>query len=405
MHVAIVMQNDYPHVGEARPRRLARSLSQRGHQVTILAWNSRRWPQVEDLGNARVIRFNYFLKSRLYSLLSSPLPLNPFWAVWLWKVCRKIQPDVLIASNIRIALPMILAAKLLHIPTILDLQEHNEELTRLRAKTRLAHYVTRNTRLVAWLEKACVKHADHTWVVVPERTHDLPSGVLDQGRVTVVSNTVDVEEVEAARNHRREKDGVFTLIFIGLLCGDFSLVEPFIRALGFIIERDQNVRLLLGGVQGDRKPLDDLVEQSGAAGHVQADGLIDPQEIPGWLQRGDLGIVPWAVSPFTNVTISNKLFHYLAAGLPVLSTAMKPTQRIIDELKCGAVIPEGSGPEQIAEIILRLKNAGELEAMGKRGQQAVRDIYNWEVDFNRAFRSMQVLLSTAGHPRAENVAS
>jgi glycosyltransferase involved in cell wall biosynthesis len=401
MHVAIVMQNDYPHAGEARPRRLARSLSQRGHQVTILAWNSRRGPQVEDLGYARVMRFSFFLKSYFYRLLSSPSPLNPFWLIWIWKVAKKIQPDLFIASNIRIALPMILAAKLLHKPTILDLQEHNEELTRMRGKTRLVHYLTRNSHLVAWLEGACVKHADHTWVVVPERMKSLNAKVVSQGRVTVVSNTADLAEVQAAQNHRRVKDRMFTMIFIGFLRGDFTLVAPFIRALGCIIPRDQNVRLLLGGIEGDRKHLDDLVERSGVRGHVQADGIIEPQEIPRWLQQGHLAIVPYQVTPCTHATISSKLFHYFAAGLPVLSTAMEPTRRIIEELQCGAVIPEGSGPEEIAEIILRLKNSGEeLDAMGRRAQQSVRETYNWDVDFSRAFGSMEELLSSARSPWA-----
>jgi glycosyltransferase involved in cell wall biosynthesis len=344
-----------------------------------------------------VRRFSFFLQSHFYRLWSAPSPLNPFWLIWIWKVAREIQPDLFIASNIRIALPMILAAKVLRKPTILDLQEHNEEVTRMRGKTRLAHYLTRNSRLVAWLEAACVKYADHTWVVVPERMKSLNPRVVSQGRVTVVSNTADLAEVQAAQSHRREKGGVFTVIFIGFLRGDFTAIAPFIRALGCIIPRDPNVRLLLGGVEGDRKPLDDLVEEAKCQGHVQADGIIDPPEIPRWLQQGHLAIVPYQVTPFTHATISSKLFHYFAAGLPVLSTDMAPTRRVIEELKCGAVIPEGSGPEEIAEIILRLKNAGEeLDAMGRRAQQAVREKYHWEVDFSQAFLSMEELLSLPG---------
>ncbi len=298
-----------------------------------------------------------------------------------------------------------LAARFLRKPTILDLQEHNQELTKLRSKTRLMDYLTRSTLLVGLLENVCVRCAKHTWVVVPERMKDLPAKVVAQGRVIVVGNTVDREEVDVAQNHRRVKGGEFTLIFVGLLRRDFGLVAPFVRAVGWMIQRGQAVRLLLGGVEGDHKRLDDLVEQSGAQGHVQADGIIEPGEIPRWLQQGDLGIIPYEVTSATNVTISNKLFHYLAAGLPVLSTAMKPTQRIIEELKCGAVIPKGSGPEVIAEIILRLKDdREELEAMGRRAQQAVKDTYNWEVDLNRAFQSMEGLLAAAGPPRNEQVA-
>jgi glycosyltransferase involved in cell wall biosynthesis len=377
---------------------VAHSLTERGHQVTILAWNRRGAPTVEDLGYARVMRFNYFQRSFLYSLLGTPSPLNPFWVIWIWRVGRKIRPDLFIASNLRIAPPMILAAKLLGKPTILDLQEHNEASMRTKPKTRLAHLFTRNVHLIGWLEKACVKHASRTWVVVPERMRDLPPQVLSEGRVIVVSNTVDLHEIGGVQNAPRKRGGVFTLMFIGLMRGDFSAIAPFIKAMSYIVPRDRNVRLRIAGVEGDRKTLDVLVEEAGVQGYVHAEGVINPREVPQWLQQGDLGIIPYPVHAVTSFTVSNKLFHYLAAGLPVITTAIEATQRIVGELKCGAVIPEGSGPEEIAEIILRLKNSGEeLAAMGRRGQQAVRQTYNWDVDFSRALRCMEELLLPDTH--------
>lgn len=398
MHVAIVSQNDYPHVGEVRIRRFARSLVRDGHEVTFLAWNSRQRQPIEDLDHGRVRRFDFFLQSRLYSRLSVPSPFNPFWVIWIWKVARRIRPDLFICSNIRLALPTIMAAQLLGKPTILDLQEHNEELVRTRPKTRWFHYITRNSRVVGWLEKACVAWTDHTWVVVPERMESLPARVVRQGRVTVVGNSTELEEVKTAEQCPREPHSAFTLILIAQLRGDFHLVAPFITALGYIVQRDRNVRLLLGGVMGDHQALDKLVAEARVRDYVRAEGLIPPEEIPRWLQQGDVGIVYYQVSPYTDVTISCKLFHYFAAGLPVLSTSMAPTKRIIEEFKCGALIPVGGGPEEIAEIVLRLKNAGpeELLAMGKRAQRAVQEKYNWEKDFAVAFRSMEALVSSTG---------
>jgi glycosyltransferase involved in cell wall biosynthesis len=348
---------------------------------------------VEDLDHGRVRRFDFFLKSRLYRLLSLPSPINPFWVIWIWKVARRIRPDLFICSNIRLALPTLVAARLLGKPTILDLQEHNEELVRIRPKTHWFHYVTRNGRLIGWLEKACVAWMDHTWVVVPERMDSLPAKAVREGRVTVVGNSTELEEVEKAQQCPRQPHSAFTLILIAQLRDDFHLVAPFIAALGRIIQRDRQVRLLLGGVTGDRQALDRLVEEAQVREYVQAEGLIPPEDIPRWLQQGDVGIVHYAVSPFTNATISCKLFHYLAAGLPVLSTSMAPTRRILEEFKCGALISVGGGPAEIAEIVLRLKNAGpeELQAMGRRGQQAVQEIYNWEVDFAQAFQVMKAL--------------
>ena len=123
MHVGIVVQNDYPHGGEVRPRRLAQSLYKAGHKVAFIAWNSRKHPTAENIGNADVYRFKYFLKSRYYNFFSLPSPINPLWLLLVLKTIKKQHIDILILSNIRIALPAILAAKISGKPVISNLQE------------------------------------------------------------------------------------------------------------------------------------------------------------------------------------------------------------------------------------------------------------------------------------------
>ena len=396
MRVAIVMQNEFPHVGEVRPRRVAQSLHRRGHKVTMVAWNSRHGSVVEDLDYAKVYRFGYWLNSRVYPILSSPSPLNPFWVAWILKVAREARPDIFIASNIRIALPTILAARMLRRPVILDLQENNRGLAEIRPKTHLGHYLSRNSRLVGFLERLCIRLSNHTWVVVQERLEDFPPQVLSEERTYIVSNTVDLEELRDTVKCHQGTGDTFTLIFIGRISQSFGLLEPFIRALRHVLDYDKNIRFLIGGVEGDRLPLQNFARELGVQDHVQVDGQIDPECVPSWLQQGNVGIVPYEVCRTTNTTISNKLFHYMAAGLAVMSTAMLPTRRVIEEVHCGIVIPDGSGPREIADAILRLKRAPEeVAAMGMRARQAIKEKYNWEVDFKEALRSMERLLVPA----------
>lgn len=389
MHVGIVVQNDYPHVGEVRPRRLAQSLHKLGHKVTFISWKSKKNPAVENIGYADVYRFRYFLKSRYYNFFSLPSPLNPLWLLLIFKTVKEKHIDILILSNIRIALPAILAAKILGKPVILDLQEHNQENVKLRSKTRLSHYITRNSYLVGVLERLCIKLSDYIWVVVQERSSSFPQYILNKGKISVVCNTPSLDELDS-KNKKYEKDKEkFTLIYIGRFTGGIGPVELILRSLPYVIEKDTDIRFLIGGVEIDKKQIEALIKELGIQDYVELHGIIEPENVSAWLRLGDVGVIPYDVNSYTNSTVSNKLFHYMAAGLPVLSTDMKPTRRIVDEVQCGIIIPLGSSYEDIAEIILQLKNSPEeLKAMSERATQAIHDKYNWDLDFSHAYLSL-----------------
>lgn len=388
--MAIVTQDDYPSIGEVRPRKLAKSLHQAGHVVIFMGWNSRQKPEEEELGYAKVYRFNYLLNSKLYGLLSSPSPLNPLWVSWIRQVGRQERPDVLIASNLRVALPAIVAAKTLGIPIVLDLQENNPEAVKLYPKTRLWHYVVRNSTLVGTLERLCIRFADHVWVVVQERLLEIAPRLRRGGKVSVLHHTPELEKTQFSSRKGSTRDGVFTLVFIGLFTPGVDSLELILRSLPCALQKDRNLRLLIGGGR-EWQP---LVQQLGIDDHVVFAGIIEPEKVSAWLQQGDLGVIAYDVNRFTNTTVSHKLFQYMGAGLPVLSTAMAPTQRILHEVGCGVTLPLGASPSEVAEIILRLKSSpDELANMGRRAQQAIRENYNWSRDFDHAMQSLRQVIS------------
>jgi glycosyltransferase involved in cell wall biosynthesis len=387
------MDVDYPHVGEVRPTKLARSLRQAGHQVVFICANSRQRPVTEDLIDGRVHRFGYCLKSRLFSLFGAASPLNPLWVGWIVRIARRECLDILICSNIRIALSTIVASKFLRKPVVLDLQENNREAVKSYAKTKPHHYIIKNSRVVGLLEDLCVKLADHTWVVIEERIEVMPPALRTLRNISVVCHTPSLEEFQHYKPRAGPNERTFTLVYIGLFTPGVGSVEPILSALPYVLERDKRVRFLIAG---GGKHLMPLVEQLGIQEHVVFCGLIQPENVPAWFQQGDLGIIAYPVNSFTNTTISNKLFHYMAAGLPVLSTDMAPTRRILEEVGCGRTIPEGSSDRDIAEIILWFKNhPEEREVMAKRGREAVLEKYNWAFDFHRALNCLKGLVPSA----------
>lgn len=392
MRVGFVVDVDFPHVGEVRPGKIGQSLYQIGHQVVFICANQRTKPPVEDLSFGRVHRFAWFVRSTWFPWLSATLPINPLWILWIASVARKEKLDVLISSNLRLALPTILAAKWLGLPAVVDLQENNREAVKLYSKTKWHHHLIRNSQLVGFLEDLCVRLADHTWVVVQERLASLPAKPRAQGRISVVCHTPSTEILSPGASYRGKRDhDTFNLIYIGLFSPGVGSIEPVLEALPYVLAKDKGVRFLVGGGGEHLLP---LIRRLGIQDHVSFEGVIDSANVAAWLRRGDVGVIAYPVNAFTSSTISNKVFHYMAAGLPILSTDMAPTTRILKEVGCGVTIPEGSGSREIADIILSLKDSpAERAAMGRRGREAVAAQYNWSSDFGHALNCLEGLVA------------
>lgn len=76
--------------------------------------------------------------------------------------------------------------------------------------------------------------------------------------------------------------------------------------------------------------------------------------------------------------LSTKMFEYMLAGLPVIVSDFPQWRRIVTEVRCGIVV-DPLNPDDIAQAILWLvRNPEEAQAMGSRGREAVRSLYNWD---------------------------
>ena len=74
---------------------------------------------------------------------------------------------------------------------------------------------------------------------------------------------------------------------------------------------------------------------------------------------------------------TNKLFEYMAVGLPVVSTEIPFWKRIVEDTGCGLVV-DGADPAQLARAVRwLLDNPREAQAMGERGRLAAEERYDW----------------------------
>lgn len=79
----------------------------------------------------------------------------------------------------------------------------------------------------------------------------------------------------------------------------------------------------------------------------------------------------------------NKMFEYMAAGLPVIASDFPLWREIIATNKCGLLV-DPMNPRAITEAINWIfENPDEAYEMGQRGRRVVLDIYNWDAEKNK----------------------
>lgn len=89
--------------------------------------------------------------------------------------------------------------------------------------------------------------------------------------------------------------------------------------------------------------------------------------------------------PMKNVQVAlpNKLFEYMAAGLPVIVPDCPNQRQVVEETECGLYC-DTTSPIEIEKAIRRILEApGEALEMGRKGREACLTRYNMKTDFGK----------------------
>ena len=169
------------------------------------------------------------------------------------------------------------------------------------------------------------------------------------------------------------------VVFHGVMA-DVRGTEELLRAVK-LVPADLHCRLRLVG--SFKQPW--LAQRAAGAERVD---VIQWQPFPGVLRElfaARAGLAPFHPQPnHMDMAIrSNKLFEYMAAGLPVIASDLPAWREIVIGAGCG-LVADPRDPAAIAEAIeYLLTHPDEAEAMGERGRAAVRDRFNWDRDAGR----------------------
>jgi glycosyltransferase involved in cell wall biosynthesis len=215
----------------------------------------------------------------------------------------------------------------------------------------------------------------------------MPEKIANPGRVSVVSNVPYLDEFKEFTTNASASSfdwPGFTLVYVGVL-NDFRGLDLILEAMSTETVDDE-ITLAIAGDGPHRECLESKVIDLEIEERVFFEGWIDSEEIPNFLEAGDIGVIPHEVNGFTETTIPNKLFDMMIAGLPVLATDMTPVERVIRNAECGKVVPPSV--TTLSEGIVELHSCAYLDRIGCNGRIAVQNQYNWKQESQKVISSV-----------------
>ena len=278
------------------------------------------------------------------------------------------KPDVIHANDLNALIPAYKASKILKCALIYDsheicvenLYESNKKMYALMLKMQEKHIVRHVDKMI------CVSHAAAEYFA---KEYKIPMP-------DVITNC----SLKSEQCILEEKNPGFEVLNHGQFYAG--------RGYDIMVEASQylkdypEIKLAMRGFGVMEQQLRDRVEE------LQADNVIFypkvlVEELIPYASRSKVGVaMTEAICLNFKLSVSNKLFEYASAGLPVIMSDIPEHRYLNEKYGFGVIIPENT-PQAFAEAVIKLYTDKDFYRMCAANAKKLSEEVNWEAEFKR----------------------
>ena len=279
-------------------------------------------------------------------------------------------------------IPVGIALKLMGRRVVYDVHENVPEdiLTKDYIPSCLRQWVAGMAGLV---EHLGAKWLDGVVAVTPNICRRFPPV-----KTVLVRNFPVAEELMPSPSNAYDRRPPF-LIYAGRISIDRGIGE-MVQAMALLPDRLE-AKLLLAGVFTPEDLSDHVFGMKGAE-RIDFRGLLPRSDLRSLFGEARIGLALLRPGPNQSDSYPNKLFEYMAAGIPVVASHFPMWREIVEKAGCGLLV-DPLNPRAIAEAIeWLLEHPEEAAVMGRKGMQAVSADFNWAKEVRKLCQFYQSLL-------------
>lgn len=395
-----------------RAAMLAKALVARGHEVLWWASTFDHTRKRHRFDASCTVELQPGLQVRLlhgpgYSHNKSP---KRFWhhralaASYAHEITGRLPPTLVFCSvpTLELAEQSVIYGRTQHVPVIVDVRDawpdHYLSMApaSLRGLARLLLFSEfRRTRRVfeGVTGISAISDTYLTWGLRHAGRSRRPAdGVFPMGYPTVSQATA--QALESAQDELAARydvdDSQLVLAFVGTFTTAFDLATVIEAARQLAQRAYPRVRFMIAG-EGDQA----------SALRAQAAGL-DNLIFTGWLDqisvRALLGLSSVGLAPYCDdsvISLPNKPFEYMAAGLPMLSSLPGELERLIAEHQIGLHYEAGDVQSFVEKVVWLAEHSSERAAMGQRSRALFEERFRADLIYPRLAAHLEIVAANS----------
>jgi len=242
-------------------------------------------------------------------------------------------------------------------------------------------------RVMARAERFAYEHCDVTVSLCPGAKEYMVAHGLDAKKFVHIPNGFDPE---AARRNVDELPELHATVIgnlqeqgkrIVLYGGNHGIANALehVVAAAELLKDESRIHFLLVGQGPEKAALQESVRRAELK-NITFLPPVTRSQMPALTREADLGYIGLQKKDLFKYGVSpNKLFEYMAAGLPIIFAIDTPYDKV-SEARCGFSIP-AEDPQALADVLCKIRQmpCDRLAEMGNRARQYVQRTHTYDV--------------------------
>ncbi|MGB1075097.1 MAG: glycosyltransferase family 4 protein [Flavobacteriales bacterium] len=388
MKIANVVLN--PFTRDNRVLKMARTLQEAGHDVTVFALSGPGLPERETRPEG--------WKVQRIPIGSDRLPRSPIFGAikfseLIVRVVRMTRSAEIMHCNDVEAYVIGLFAKAINreLRLVYDCHEYEAE--------RIGKPEWQKT-IIRWIERRFIHHADAVLMVSPSiaQAYREDYGPKRVSKTWLVRNAPDPDpHVQALssgespsyfRDHFDISEEAMIFLYQGSLSRDRG-IEHLVEAMSILTSTRDDIHMVFMGFGRLESWLVKLAEERK---HIHFHPAVDYEKVLAISASADVGIVSTQPTCKNHLfCLPNKLFEYIQAGIPVLSNALVDAKSLLLQYGAGVAV-DADTPDSWAQAMIHMRETP-LDDWRAGAQRAGAEI-NWPTEARQLLAAYREVISS-----------
>jgi glycosyltransferase involved in cell wall biosynthesis len=387
----ICILNSVHPLNDTRVKRVAETLAEGGHEISIIAPASRNqalglfeeWPQITTLALERRSKGS-FQKGRGAPKIFRTILSRIAVSFELFNRGLEVRADVYHCNEVDSWVVGVLLSIFSKSRVVFDVHEY---------------YPARVTdvlsgRIIGPIAEGLARFFFNVLALFTDGLIFVNQSLVDlyksPGKITVLRNCVrksDFNDLSATDELKRRYQGRVVVLHIGSLREQYG-PGALLNSLAYI----QNPQVLFLIIGGAGEGFLSEIEERGHSEQIQVIDQVPFGELLAYLALADIGISPLQpTDKNTEYSLARKFLEYIAAGLPVVVSDFPEYRTIVEQYGLGLLV-DPAQPEQIASAVDKLAgDEGYRHQLSENAARAFELELNWEMESRKLFELYEQL--------------